>query len=131
MSTIATRANHQARSEIHYWLQLTRSPNQDFIQLLNYLTLKDLTKLDTAISDLSIRHLYLIQLKEYYSTHTIYIHGGGIDPISRQQRCFQICKQHLTWIQLRNLNTYIKCNTYRKCAFEGFSPFEYAFSKFN
>ena len=106
MSIITPQANLQPRSILHYWLQLTSSPNQDFIQLSDYLNIKDLTVLDSAISELSLRHLYLLQLREYYSKHVIVINGGH-PPLTFKSSTLQ-CTKQLEWIVARKLDTCIE-----------------------
>ena len=126
MSIIATHANLQPRSILHYWLQLTRSPNQDFIKLLNYLTIQDLAILDSAISELTLRHLYLNQLREYYSKNLIVINGGH-PPLTFKSSTLQ-CTKQLEWIAARKLDICIeKLNLQEKVVFEELTRLEIQF----
>ena len=93
---ITAGVNLREKSVLHYYLNLTKSPHQDFIRLINYLTLKDIGYLDTAISEYSIRHLFLDLLKVLFSKHQIII-GNKL--------------YYFEWIINRDLCQYIQCLT--------------------
>ena len=61
------------KSVLHYWLQLSQEPNQDFIRLLDYHSERDLGRLEIALSELDIRNLFINQLKSYYESHGILV----------------------------------------------------------
>ena len=84
------------KSVIHYWLQLSHEPNQDFICLLDHLSERDLGLLEIALSERDIRQLYMRPLERYYETHQIVIAK------------VKSSKSHLEWILKRGLNDHIK-----------------------
>ena len=69
----STLSFSRPKSVLHYWLQLSEEPNQDFIRLIDYLSERDLGLLEIALSERSIRQLYTKPLKNYYETHEIVI----------------------------------------------------------
>lgn len=60
------------KSVLHYWLQLSQEPNQDFIRLLGYLSERDLGLLDIALTERNVRCLYLVPLRNYYKIAKIF-----------------------------------------------------------
>ena len=93
---VLTEVNLWEKSVLHYYLNLTKSPHLDFIRLINYLTLKDIGYLDTALSEYSIRYLFLDLLKVLFSKRQIII-GNKL--------------YYFEWIISRDLCQYIECLT--------------------
>ena len=92
----STPSPSRPKSLIHYWLQLSQEPCEDFIRLLDYLSEPDLGRLEIALSERDIRQLYMRPLKRYYETYQIFISK------------IKSSKSHLEWILKRGLNDHIK-----------------------
>ena len=86
----------RSKSVLHYWLQLSQEPTQDYIRLLDYLSELDLGRLEIALSERDIRQLYVQPLKKFAETHQIII--------AKKKRV----KSHLDWVLNRGLNNYIR-----------------------
>ena len=84
------------KSVLDYWLQLSQEPNQDFIRLLDYLSERDLGRLEIALSEIDIRNLFINQLKSYYESNEIVVAQ------------LEHSKSHLDWILSRGLNNHIQ-----------------------
>ena len=82
----------RSKSVLHYWLQLSQEPTQDFIRLFDYLSERDLGLLEIALSELDLRKFYKQSLHNHFKTHQIVI-----AKINRS-------KSHLDWILKRGLN---------------------------
>ena len=74
------------KSVLHYWLQLSQDPNQDFISLLGYLSERDLGLLEIALSERGIRSLLLLPLASYYKEHEAVVAKS------------KYSKSHLDWV---------------------------------
>ena len=84
------------KSILHYWLQLSNEPTQDFIRPLDYLSERDLGLLEIALTERDLKQSYMQPLKVYYETHEI-----SVAKISRS-------KSHLDWLISRGLNYHIQ-----------------------
>ena len=94
--TESTISFSQPKSILHYWLQLSHGPTQDFIRLLDYLSERDLGLLEIALTERDLIKFFIEPLKVYYKTHEI-----SIAKINRS-------KSHLDWLLTKGLNYYIQ-----------------------